>query len=184
MKKLMVMAAAAATVAAWAQQPGGREAFLGQQTATAVQQLSGQLDVMQTNHDELVARVAKIESQRREIDALKGEIAALKGVIQQLHKEIESQRADIVEDLTQRIKKMQAAMTPPSVPTSAVRSAAPAPRPTYGGPLLAYQVESGDTLSRIAAAFKTTVGRIREINGLKSDTLRIGQTINVPQPKE
>ena len=24
----------------------------------------------------------------------------------------------------------------------------------------------------------------REINGLKSDTLRIGQTINVPQPKE
>ena len=42
-------------------------------------------------------------------------------------------------------------------------------------------MKAGDTLSLIAEAFGTTVPKIKEMNGLKSDMLRIGQKIMVPQ---
>lgn len=40
-------------------------------------------------------------------------------------------------------------------------------------------VKSGQTLSRIAAIYKTNVGDLRRLNGLKSDTLRINQKLLV-----
>ena len=62
---------------------------------------------------------------------------------------------------------------------------APAPRPVEKkvviGPHVEYTVQSGDTLSLIAQAFGTTVAKIKEMNGLKSDNLRIGQKLNLPK---
>ena len=49
------------------------------------------------------------------------------------------------------------------------------------GPTSTYTVASGDNLYLIANAFKTTVAKLRELNGLKSDKLRIGQKLIVPQ---
>ena len=185
MKKLMMIAVVAASALAGAQETTGRDAFLARQAADEAQRIAGQLEVLQGNHDELVGRVARVEGLRKEIDALRAEIAALKGVIQQLHKEMSAQRDDIVDDLTQRIKKMRDAMTPPPPsPTPTVAPRVQTPRVAYAGPLSEYKVASGDTLSRIAVAFGTTVPKLREINALKSDVLRVGQTIRVPQPKE
>ena len=42
-----------------------------------------------------------------------------------------------------------------------------------------YRVKEGDTLSRIAAKYHTTVTRIKQINGLRSDFLRVGQQLRV-----
>lgn len=42
-----------------------------------------------------------------------------------------------------------------------------------------YKVVSGDTLSEIAAKFKTTVSNIKSLNQLKSDTIQVGQVLNV-----
>ena len=43
------------------------------------------------------------------------------------------------------------------------------------------KVQSGDTLSLIAKAFGTTVQKIKDMNGMKSDALKIGQKLNVPK---
>ncbi len=43
-----------------------------------------------------------------------------------------------------------------------------------------YVVKSGDSLSKIAARNGTSVGALRDVNGLKSDVIRIGQKIKLP----
>jgi len=42
-----------------------------------------------------------------------------------------------------------------------------------------YSVREGDTLSHIAARYRTTVTKIKQLNGLRSDFLRIGQRLRV-----
>ena len=53
------------------------------------------------------------------------------------------------------------------------------PAPSEAGPD-AYTVRRGDTLSSIAARYSTTAAELRRINGLTSNTLRIGQTLRLP----
>jgi LysM repeat protein len=40
-----------------------------------------------------------------------------------------------------------------------------------------YEVKKGDTLYSLSRKFNTTVAKLKEINGLKSNTLSIGQQI-------
>ena len=53
----------------------------------------------------------------------------------------------------------------------------------YTDLIFEYTVQAGDTLSLIAQAFNTTVSKLRQMNGLKSDMLRIGQKLTVPADK-
>ena len=46
---------------------------------------------------------------------------------------------------------------------------------------VAYTVKSGDTLSRIAVDYNTTVSAIKKTNNLTSDNLKIGQKLQIPQ---
>jgi len=50
------------------------------------------------------------------------------------------------------------------------------PKPKYSLPDY-YTVKKGDTLYSIAKKFNTTVAKIKEINGLKSNTISIGQKL-------
>lgn len=43
-----------------------------------------------------------------------------------------------------------------------------------------YTVVSGDTLSGIAARYKTTVAAIKTLNGLTGDTINVGQKLKIP----
>jgi LysM repeat protein len=43
-----------------------------------------------------------------------------------------------------------------------------------------YKVKQGDTLSEIAEKYGTTVAKIKSKNGLKSDIIKIGQTLKIP----
>ena len=43
-----------------------------------------------------------------------------------------------------------------------------------------YEVVAGDTLSMIAKAFKTSVPKIKQANGLKSDNIYVGQKLKIP----
>jgi LysM repeat protein len=45
-----------------------------------------------------------------------------------------------------------------------------------------YVVKSGDTLSRIATAHKTTVKELKAINGLTTDRINVGQKLKLPPP--
>jgi len=150
-----------------------REAFLTQQAYAEMQRVSGQIDVMQSNFNNLQQRVNRLEGSG-ETRGIRQEIEALKAAIAELRREMQNQRGEIVRDLSGRLSKIQQQTAP-----------APAPKPkVVVGPHFEYTVQSGDTLSIVAKAFDTTVKKIKEINSLKSDTLRVGQKINVPAPKK
>ena len=46
-----------------------------------------------------------------------------------------------------------------------------------------YKVKSGDTLSELAAKYKITVQQLKQINGLTSDNIKIGQKLYVQLTK-
>tara|TARA_Y100001934_G_scaffold280213_1_gene386245 strand:+ start:2307 stop:3179 length:873 start_codon:yes stop_codon:yes gene_type:complete len=60
----------------------------------------------------------------------------------------------------------------------------PAARPTSSTPpaqdSTIYVVKSGDMLGKIARKFKTSVKRLREVNNLPSDRIRVGQKLKLP----
>ena len=166
---MVLLAAGAAS----AQAPVGRDAFLKQQAVAEMQRVSAQVDVLAANQEELAERLQRFESagKDREIAELKAEVAALKGALAELRREMQGQREEIVRDLSKKIVSMQ---PPAPKPT-------PTKKPAYSGPCYEYIVQSGDTLSLIAKAFGSSVPKIKEMNGLKSDALRVGQKLNIPK---
>ena len=179
MKRAMIavaaLAAALAAGGAFAQAAGtGRDAFLKEQAVAEMQRVSAQVDILSSNQEELAERLRKAESAKAEIESLRAEVAALKGTTAALRREMHSVRGEIVQDLSKKIASMQ----PPAQPRTAPKASS---RPAYSGPVYEYTVQQGDTLSLIAKAFGSTVQKIKELNGMKSDALRIGQKINVPK---
>jgi LysM repeat protein len=57
--------------------------------------------------------------------------------------------------------------------------ATPTTRPTWQ-PLASYTVRSGDTLTSIALRFGVTVSALKIRNGLRSDTIYVGQRLLIP----
>ncbi|WP_251552258.1 LysM peptidoglycan-binding domain-containing protein [Neobacillus muris] len=73
-----------------------------------------------------------------------------------------------------------------SAPGGSSSSSAPAPQPSapYPAPQTSssgeYMIVSGDSLSKIAVKFKTTVQELKSLNGLTSDLIYAGKTLKVP----
>ena len=168
-KTIAVVACLALGTVAFGQ---GKENFMQQQAYAEMQRVSGQVDVLQSNLNDLQKRVGALEG-GGDTKGIRQEIESLKASVADLRRMIQNQRGEIVKDLSGRIAKMQ----PPPPP--------PPPKPTVTKvvipPHKEYVVQAGDTLSLIAQAFDTTVPKIREMNNLKSDNLRIGQKIKVPK---
>ena len=169
MKKSLTMAVALAATMAFAQ---GKDDFMRQQAMAEMQRVSGQIDVLQNNFDDLARRVSSLESGGGETRALRQEIDSLRSTVAELRRQMESQRGEIVKDISGRIAKMQ---PPPAPEKKTVK------KTVVTGPHYEYTVQSGDSLFIIAKAFNTSVSKIREMNNLKSDSLRVGQKINVPK---
>ncbi len=146
-----------------------REAFLKQQAYAEMQRVSGQIDVMQSNFNDLQQRVSRLEGGNGETQSLRQELEVLKATVAELRRELQSQRGEIVKDLSGRLAKIQQTVAPP-----------PPPKPAAGS-YDEYTVQNGDTLYLIAKAFNTSIRKLKEINALKSDSLRVGQKLNVPK---
>lgn len=151
-----------------------RDDFMRQQAVAEMQRVSGQIDVLQNNFDDLQRRVGKLEG-GTDTRTLSAEIDALKASIAELRREMSNMRSEVVKDISARIAKMQ--------PAAAPEKPAPVVKKPVAGPLKEYVVEKGDTLFVIASAFNTTVAKLREMNNLKGDTLRVGQKLMVPMEK-
>ena len=175
---LKITAAAALVAVSAAAFAQGRDDFMRQQAYAEMQRVSGQVDVLQSNLGDLQRRVGKLEG-GGDTRGIRQEIEALKAAVAELRRELQSQRGEIVRDLSGRLAKIQAASTPPPPPPPPRQ-----PKPAYSGPCKEYVVESGDTLSLIASAFNTSVSVLRSMNNLKGDNLRIGQKLLVPKTKE
>lgn len=65
--------------------------------------------------------------------------------------------------------------TPIPAPTD-THTPTPSPTPPYS----TYVVQAGDTLSSIASRFGTTADAVKELNGLTSDIITIGQQLLIP----
>ena len=87
-------------------------------------------------------------------------------------RQLGSQREEIVRDLSGRIAKIQ----PPPAPAPRHET-----RRTVIGPHNEYVVEAGDTLSLISQATGVPIRKIKEMNNLKNDNLRIGQKLMLPK---
>ena len=150
----------------------GKEGFVVQQAYAEMQRVQGQVGVIQSNVNDLQSRVSSLEASsgdkglRREVEALRAEVASLR-------RQLASQREEIVRDLSARIAKMQASAPAP-------RQQEPA-RPVVTGPHREYVVESGDTLTVISQAVGVPVKKIKEMNGMKDDRLRVGQKLVLPK---
>lgn len=166
---LPIAVLAAGTVFAQGAQ-GGRDAFLKNQAWEEMQKVSGMIDVLESNQAQLAERVSRIERGGGEIAAVKADIEALKAEISKLRADMQAQRKEIVADLLKRIQSAQ----PQTRPAPAVSAR---PEATAGEE---YTVRPGDTLSLISQAFGTSVAKLKEMNGLKSDMLRVGQKLVVP----
>lgn len=168
-----IVSAIAVFCAAFAFADGGRDSFVQQQAYAAMQRITGQIDVLQSNLDDLSARVAKLEraSASDESEALRSRIASLESTVANLRKELANQRGEIVKDLSSRLAKM-----PQPEPAQTAKSA----ETSSSGPYREYEVASGDTLWLIAKAFNTSVQKIRDMNNLKSDSLKVGQKLKIP----
>ena len=46
--------------------------------------------------------------------------------------------------------------------------------------LVTHVIERGDTLSEIASRYRVSFKRLKEFNGLRSDTIRVGQKLKIP----
>jgi LysM repeat protein len=53
----------------------------------------------------------------------------------------------------------------------------PKPKPKYK----TYKVKSGDTLSEIAEKFHVPLSKLKKANNLRSDKIKIGQTLKIPK---
>lgn len=71
------------------------------------------------------------------------------------------------------IHKYFRANTPPDTQLTALKMPAK-PKPVQ------HRIASGDTLSEIAEKYNVSLRRLRQANGLKSDRIRIGQTLQIP----
>ena len=169
--KVRFAALVAASVACTGVHAQGRDAFLNQQAYAEMQRVSSQIDVLQNNFDELQRRVSRLEG-RNESAALKAEVESLKATVAELRRQLSSQRGEIVKDLSAKIVKIQKESAPPPPPP---------PQKVVIGPHQEYVVQSGDTLSLISQAFNCPVRKIKEMNGLKNDNLRIGQKLMLPK---
>ena len=168
-RKVMVLGCLVGCAAAYGQ---GKENFMLQQAYAEMQRVSGQVDVLQTNFDGLQRRIGALEGGGDESKGIRQEIDSLRTQIGELRREMQGLRGEIVKDLSGRIAKMQSAVAP---------APRPAPEKIVIGPHQEYVVQSGDTLSLIAQAFGTTVAKIKEMNGLRNDNLRVGQKLNLPK---
>ena len=173
MKTLMTVTCLAAAMAAAGETKsaaGGN--FLVQQAVAEMQRVSGQVDVLQNNLSDIQQRIAAIEG-GGEAKGIRQEIDSIKASLDDLRAEMRNMRGEIVKDLSSRISKL----TVPAPAPTVTKMVLPA------GTFEVYEVAKGDTLSIIAQAFNTSVAKLKEMNGLKSDVLRVGQKLNVPKVK-
>lgn len=69
-----------------------------------------------------------------------------------------------------RVHRVESASSTPKVASSVSSSKS----------VTKYKVQHGDSLSRVARKFSVTVNDLKEINGLKSSIIHVGQTLKVP----
>lgn len=86
----------------------------------------------------------------------------------------------LTKDSTIQVGQVVAVPSSDSAPASAVPGSRPEPSSTGAPSTGTYTVVRGDTLSRIAKQFNTTVDAIQLANGLPTHIIQVGQQLTIP----
>ena len=158
-----------------------------------VERLNDQVNAMRQENEQVEQRVTQTEQQQRAIAALQTENAKLRDEVKNLRAEIkdvrdelaqvkadrETLRKQITDDIIARITTLIEKQN--AKPPVRGNSASSATGGKETGRL--HTVERGQTLSEIAAAYKSSTDIIVKANNLKNpDALRIGQELFIPDP--
>lgn len=174
-------------------QDDARSAYQTQRAIQEVQRLSSQFDQMESRMEQISSRMGRIEGSSSARD-VKAEIGALRSELDQLKRRQAAMHDEIVKEISAKM----AALLKDRQPAAQPSRSGDAPRsgrsgrtqqaevaesgPT--GPYFEHIVEKGETLSYIAKECNTTVQKIKQYSGLKSDSLRVGQKILIPAEEE
>ena len=166
---------------------------LARQEAKFTTELNANREWMQQMTREFEAQNELIRKLHKQIAELQRELAVTKSqpsgvtpadlarVQKQLDDRIDSEAAARIA-ADKQLAKGVASEIARAAKAAAQSRPEPRPRPTPTANTIQYTVEPGDTLSVIARAFETSVSRIKSLNGLNSDVIRVGQKLKVPVP--
>lgn len=141
------------------------------QTARDLEVLKTQAEDFRLHLERLDTRLERLENEMRQGGATRAELDALRRDVELLRAERETLRKAVVDDLGREMARLLAEQQP------LARAAAGAPARGSGWE---HKVQPGQTLSEIAAAYKVPVARIKEANNLKSDLIRAGEVLFIP----
>ena len=143
------------------QQTAARQQAASRVAEERIYKMQGQMESVEMEYSRLMQEMEQLREQARMANS---QISQLNSRMQAL--EAKQQRE--MQDLITRVEKLL---------SSAVASR---PTTTSRGSGREHVVEPNHTLSAIAAAYGTTVDKIKKANNLTSDTIYVGQKLFIP----
>ncbi len=124
-------------------------------------------------------RRATESSGQARLTALQQQLESLSQRVGELSAARERDRQAILEDVSKKVAELLR-RSAGSTGGSSGGTRATGSRSEYG---YEHVVKAGETLSAIAVAYGVSTRAIQEVNGLKSDQIRIGQKLFIPEKK-
>lgn len=155
-----------------------------QQDAALIQEklrrVEGDLESLNMQLENMRGDLQRIQANRAHAtsaqdDAMRANLSSVESRIQNLEAQREKDRREIVETVSRTVAEMMNRAAP--APT---RSQGGTPGPSGYG--YEHVVQAGETLSRIAQAYGTTVSAIKAANNIQNpDMLIVGATLVIPE---
>lgn len=133
-----------------------------------IQRMNERINGLQLEQQALTREIETLRRAPREDVTTKNRLETLERQVQALGAAREADRREIVTKV--------ASIVGSSGGSSSGRGSSSASETGYE-----HVVKSGETLSAIAAAYKVNSSSIKKANGLKSDVVRVGQKLFIPQ---
>lgn len=133
-----------------------------------VQKLNERINGLQLEQQQLTREIEELRRAPREDLVVRNRLDTIERQLQAVNAARESDRREIVSDLSRKVS---------AIVGGSSRGG------SQGGSESGYEhvVKGGESLSAIAAAYKSSVSAIKRANNLSSDTVRVGQKLFIPQ---
>ena len=151
-----------------------RQELAQQQVQQETARSRNQVESLNQSQRLLMERLDRLEATSRDNAHLREDVAGLHRDIDQIRADREVLRKEIVDDLSGRISKYM-------VTANAAANAKPATPAVTQRSGYSHKVVTGQTLTDIAKAYKTTTAAIMKANDMKSPSIRPGQTLFIPE---
>ena len=145
------------------QQDAARQQAARRMADENLHRLQGKVESVEMDNARLAQELQQLRS---EVRSLNNQVSRLGSGMQSIESRQARDKQEVIDQVSKRVG------------TLIQKQAAAAPKRSSGREHI---VESGHTLSAIASAYGTSVKAIKQANHLKSDTIRVGQKLYIPE---